>query len=48
MVLKVILMPFYFGSAMIQVPGIPPNVAPSGISGGGGSVGDLSVIWQVN
>ncbi|XP_025106853.1 contactin-like isoform X2 [Pomacea canaliculata] len=33
-------------TAMIQVPGIPPNVAPSGISGGGGSVGDLSVIWQ--
>lgn len=33
-------------TAFIQVPGSPPIVAPSGIAGGGGKVGDLAISWQ--
>ncbi|KAK7493986.1 hypothetical protein BaRGS_00014868 [Batillaria attramentaria] len=30
----------------IQIPGARPTVAPSGVSGGGGKVGDLTVTWE--
>ena len=32
---------------MIQIPGSAPIVAPSGITGGGGKVGDLTIRWKV-
>ena len=33
--------------AVIQVPGTAPVIAPSGLTGGGGKVGDLTLRWQV-
>ncbi|XP_070192772.1 contactin-like isoform X2 [Littorina saxatilis] len=31
---------------VIQIPGTAPIVAPSGVSGGGGKVGDLTITWR--
>ena len=33
--------------AITQTPGAPPMVSPSNVGGGGGSVGTLTISWNV-